>query len=37
MNGMADTLKNSPTISDVMNQYLRMVERARSKHTNACV
>ena len=33
INCMADTSVNSPTISDVMNQYLRMVERARSKHT----
>ena len=33
MNRMADTSKNSPTISDLMSQYLRMVERARSKHT----
>ncbi len=33
MNCMADTSKNSPTISDLMSQYLRMVERARSKHT----
>ncbi len=30
---MADTSENSLTISDVMKQYLRMVERARSKHT----
>ena len=30
---MADTPQNSPIISDVMDQYLRMVERARSKHT----
>ena len=33
MNGMADTSEKSLTISDVMNNYLRMVERARSKHT----
>ncbi len=33
MNGMADTPENSPTISDLMSQYLRMVERIRSKHT----
>ena len=33
MNHMADIQENSPTISDVMNEYLRMVERARSKHT----
>ena len=30
---MADTPQNSPIISDVMDQYLCMVERARSKHT----
>ena len=37
MSGMADPVetpeKNSPTISDVMHAYLRMVERARSRHT----
>jgi site-specific recombinase XerD len=30
---VADASENLPTISDVMNNYLRMVERARSKHT----
>jgi len=30
---MAGTPESSPTISDVMSDYLRMVERARSKHT----
>ena len=30
---MAETSEKSLTISDVMNNYLRMVERARSKHT----
>lgn len=30
---MADTPENSPTISDVMKQYLQLVERSRSKHT----
>jgi integrase/recombinase XerC len=33
MNGMAELSEKSPTISEVMNNYLRMVERARSKHT----
>lgn len=34
MSGMEDTPeKKSPTISDVMSQYLFMVEHARSKHT----
>ncbi len=33
MNGMTDTSEKSLTISDVMHNYLRMVERARSKHT----
>jgi integrase/recombinase XerC len=33
MSRMADTSEHSPTISDVMSDYLRMVERARSKHT----
>jgi site-specific recombinase XerD len=33
MGYMADTSKNSPTISDVMSNYLHMVERARSRHT----
>jgi site-specific recombinase XerD len=33
MNGMDASEKKSPTISDVMSEYLRMVERARSKHT----
>ena len=30
---MTDASKSSPTISDLINQYLRMVERIRSKHT----
>ena len=30
---MADTGEETPTISEVINNYLRMVERARSKHT----
>jgi len=30
---MADASENSLTISDVMNNYLRMIERARSKRT----
>jgi site-specific recombinase XerD len=30
---MADITEVSPTISDLMNRYLRSVERARSKHT----
>ena len=33
MSPMTDTPDKSQTISDVMNSYLRMVERARSKHT----
>lgn len=33
MNAMTDTPVNSPTISDLMIRYLRMVERIRSKHT----
>jgi len=33
MSLMEDTPENSQTISDVMSDYLRMVERARSKHT----
>lgn len=33
MKRMADTPATSLTISDVMSQYLRMVERIRSKHT----
>jgi site-specific recombinase XerD len=30
---MTDASKSSPTISDLINQYLRMVEHIRSKHT----
>ncbi len=33
MSGMTDAPQTSPTISEVITSYLRMVERARSKHT----